>query len=41
MPDAKVVFLHGLPDEVVDVITPCTTDGFVTEPMRRDQPIEV
>ena len=41
MPDAKVVFLHGLPDEVVDVITSYTPGGFVTELLRGDQPVAV
>ncbi len=41
MPDAKVVFLHGLPDKVVDVITSYTPDGFVTELLQGDQPVAV
>ena len=41
MPDAKVVFLHGLPDEVVDVITSYTPDGFVTELLQGDEPVAV
>ena len=39
MPDAKVVFLHGLPDKVVDVITSYTPDGFVTELLPGDRPV--
>ena len=39
VPDARVVFLHGLPSEVVDVITSYTPDGFVTELLQGDQPV--
>jgi phosphoglycerate dehydrogenase-like enzyme len=30
MPDARVVFLHGLPQRIVDVITSYTPEGFTT-----------
>ena len=31
MPNAKVVFLHGLPKPVVDVIHSFTPEGFTTQ----------
>ena len=40
MTGAKVAFLHGLPSEVVDVITPYTPDGWTTEVVRRDMPMD-
>ena len=40
MSNAKVAFLHGLPSEIVDVITPYTPDGWTTEVVDRDMPID-
>ena len=40
MTGAKVAFLHGLPSEVVDVITPYTPDGWTTEVVHRDMPMD-
>ena len=40
MTGAKVAFLHGLPSEVVDVITPYTPDGWTTEVVHRDMPLD-
>ncbi len=39
MTGAKVAFLHGLPPEIVDIITPYTPDGWTTEVVQRDIPI--
>ena len=40
MTGAKVAFLHGLPSEVVDVITPYTPDDWTTEVVHRDMPMD-
>ena len=40
MPDAKVVFLHGVPDKVVEVITSHTHKGFNTIVVDGNQPEE-
>ncbi|MCI0439993.1 MAG: 2-hydroxyacid dehydrogenase [Chloroflexi bacterium] len=40
MADAKVVFLHGLPERVVEVITSFTPPGFATQLVDRKQPDE-
>ncbi len=40
MPGAKVAFLHGLPPEIVEVITPYTPEGWSTEVVHRDMPID-
>ncbi len=40
MSGAKIAFLHGLPPEIVDLITPYTPDDWVTEVVNRDTPIE-
>ena len=39
MAGAKVAFLHGLPSEIVNIITPYTPDGWTTEVVGRDTPI--
>ena len=40
MTGAKVAFVHGLPSEIVDVITPYTPDGWTTEVVHRDMPLD-
>ena len=40
MPDAKVVFLHGVPDKVLEVITSHTPNGFTSIVVDGNQPEE-
>ena len=40
MTGAKVAFVHGLPSEIVDVITPYTPDGWTTDVVHRDMPLD-
>lgn len=40
MPNAKVVFITGLPEKIVEVVSGYTPEGFETEMVRGDSPID-